>query len=205
MFTGYSIGLEEQLILRIDQELRNQLDDIITKMQTLAHKFDIKRVKERSPFKNVLTVATDPTSSLEVIKNYIRYQAGRKEASKVWKLEETENGKKQVFADAVVQQINDLSENFQKIFDSINDSLEEEMQFLKEETKNRGNQEFFKKQENLELLKNHLQANKQRLKQSIHLNLAQLYLGYLSREHTALVGYGKDDKEQTSNQQPKNK
>lgn len=205
MFTGSNIGLEEQLILRIDQEFRNQMDDVITKMQTLAQKFDIKQVKERSPFKNVLTVATDPTSSLEVIKNYIRYQAGRKDSSRVWKIEKTENGKKQVFADAVVQQLNELLGNFQNIFNSINDSLDQEIQFIKEEGERRENQDLFKKKENLELLKKHLQANEQRLRKSIHLNLAQLYLGYLSREHTALLGYEKDGNEQTSNQKPKSK
>lgn len=205
MFTGSNIGLEEQLILRIDQEFRNQMDDVITKMQTLAQKFDIKQVKERSPFKNVLSVATDPTSSLEVIKNYIRYQAGRKDSSRVWKLEKTENGKKQVFADAVVQQLNELSGNFQNIFSSINDSLAQEIQFIKEDGERRKNQELFNKKEILELLKKHLQANEQRLRKSIHLSLAQLYLGYLSREHTALLGYEKDGNEQISNQKPKNK
>ena len=82
-----TISLEEQLTLRIDRGLKEQLDNIITTMQKIANKFNIKQVKERSPFKNLLSVATEPTSSLEVIKNYIRYQAGRKESSKVWKIE----------------------------------------------------------------------------------------------------------------------
>lgn len=189
MVTSSRLGLEDQLKLRIDKELRNQLDDIIQKMQDLAKQFNIKQVKERSPFKNVLTVATDSSSSLEVIKNYIRYQSGRKESSKIWKLERiTEDGKKQVFADAAVNQINDLSHNFTSIFNAINGSLNEEIESLQEESQRNESRDLSQKQENLELLKKYLCSREQQLKQSIHLTLTQLYLGYLSREHTALVG-----------------
>jgi hypothetical protein len=174
-----TISLEEQLILRIDQELKKQLDNVITTMQEMTKKFEIKQVKERSPFKNVLIVATEQTSSLEVIKNYIRYQAGRKESSKIWKLEVVTNDKKQIFAAAVVEQISNLSINLQAIFDSIYTSLEQEIELLDNDSV---------KREHLELIKQYLQANEQHFRQSIYLNLVQLYLGYLGREHTALVG-----------------
>jgi hypothetical protein len=184
------IDLEEQLALRIDQELRNQLDDVILKMQTIAKIFEIQQVKERSPLKNVLTVATDPTSSLEVIKNYIRYQVGRKDASKIWKLEKHQEGKKEIFANAVIEQINGLIVNLENIFSSIELSIEKEMKpFLDEKNKDLFNPELNQNQiEKLESLKLYLQNNKSSLSQTIHLKLTQLYLGYLSREHTALVG-----------------
>lgn len=174
-----TISLEEQITLRIDRGLKEELDNIITTMQKIANKFNIKQVKERSPFKNLLSVATEPTSSLEVIKNYIRYQAGRKESSKVWKIEVTENGKRQIFADAVVEEISNLSANLQAIFDYIYISLNREIEAV--------NSDYIRR-EYLELIKQYLQANEQHFRGSIHLNLAQLYLGYLGREHTALIG-----------------
>ncbi|MFB2816489.1 hypothetical protein [Umezakia ovalisporum] len=184
------IDLEEQLALRINQELSKQLDDLIVKMQEVTSTFQINQVRERSPLKNVLTTATDPTSSLEVIKNYIRYQVGRKDASKIWKLEKIENGKKQIFANAVIEQINDLITNIEKIFNNINTSIDKELKpFIEDDNKDCINPKLNQSQrEKLESLKVFLQKNKVNISQSIHLKLTQLYLGYLSREHTALIG-----------------
>ena len=170
-----------QLQLRIDQEIKEQLDDILIKMQKMTKRFDIKQVKERSPFRNVLSVAVEPISSLETIKSFIRYQAARKEASKIWRLEFKPNGenKKEIFANAVVQEISYLSNNLQKIYDSISEDLNTEIQSLDDNSPVR---------KNLESLQLYLSNNKQYLDKSIHLELAKIYLGYLSREHTALVG-----------------
>jgi len=173
------LNLNNQLQLRIDQEIKNQLDDILIKMQKMTKKFNIKQVKERSPFRNVLSVAVEPISSLETIKSFIRYQSARKESSKVWRLEVVENGKKEIFANAVVQEIGFLSIYFQKIYDSISKDLSVEIQSLNENSPVR---------KNLEALNLYLNDNKQYLAKSIHLELAKLYLGYLSREHTALIG-----------------
>ncbi|HYW19414.1 MAG TPA: hypothetical protein VE956_08900 [Nodularia sp. (in: cyanobacteria)] len=184
------IDLEEQLALRINQELSKQLDDVIIKMQSITEKFQIKQVKERSPLKNVLTTATDPTSSVEVIKNYIRYQVGRKDASKIWKLEKIEDGKKHLFANAVIEQINDFTTNIENIFNEINISIDKQLKPFVEEC----NQDYINpklnqgQRDNLESLKVFLQKNKVNISKNIHLKLTQLYLGYLSREHTALIG-----------------
>jgi hypothetical protein len=184
------IDLEQQLTLRIDNELSKQLDDIITKMQEMSKKFDIKQIKERSPIKNVLTTATDPASSLEVIKNFIRYQASRKDASRIWKLEINENGQRLIFANAVVEQIDNLTNNVDAIFDSINLSIDKELKpFLSEDAKDSINLMLSETQsKKLEALKLYLENNKPNLAKNIHLKLTQLYLGYLSREHTALIG-----------------
>ncbi|MBE9055745.1 hypothetical protein [Sphaerospermopsis sp. LEGE 08334] len=183
------IELEQQVTLRINQELSKQLDDVITKMQEMAKNFDIKQVKERSPLKNVLTTATDPTSSIEVIKNYIRYQVGRKDASKIWKLEKIENGKKEIFAHAVINQIDGLISNINNIFQSIKSSIDKELNpFLGENDQDCINPKMNNQQrEKLESLKEYLQKNESSISKHIHLKLTQLYLGYLSREHTALI------------------
>jgi hypothetical protein len=98
-------GLEEQVILKINREMRYQLDEIILRIRELAKKFNIASTGEKSPFRNVMTVAVDQSSSLEVIKTYIRYQVGRKDASKIWK-------KDPKFSEAVVEQIDQLSIRF---------------------------------------------------------------------------------------------
>jgi hypothetical protein len=189
MVVHSTIGLEEQLQLRIDKEFRSQLDDVITEMQKVAKKFDISQTKEKSPFKNILAASTEPMSSLEATKNLIRYQVGRKESSKVWKLVLTENGKKQFFAEAVVQQLDGLSENCKTIFATIQTELEKEIESLNEDNSRNENNS---RKEELELLLERLKKNKASLQKTVHLNLAQLYLGYLSREHTALLGFRSD-------------
>ncbi|MDM3843710.1 MAG: hypothetical protein PT116_01360 [Aphanizomenon gracile PMC638.10] len=184
-----TIELEQQLTLRINQEISKQLDDVIVKMQIIAKRFDIKEVKERSPLKNVLTTATDLTSSIEVIKNYIRYQVGRKDGSKIWKIEKIENGKKEIFAHAVINQIDGLITNIQNIFKSIDYSIDKELKpFEGENNQDCINPNLNQNQrEKLRSLKQYLENNKATLTKIIHLKLTQLYLGYLSREHTALI------------------
>ncbi len=178
-----AISLAEQLQLRIDKEFREQLDSMITGMQEITGKFEIERVQEKSPFRNVLSAATEPMSSIEAIKVFIRYQVGRKESSKVWKLTITEDGKKQFFADAVVRKIAGLEKTCEIIFNSIESDLAKEIEALKDEaTKNSP----------LIELKDHLKESKPSLIKAAHLNLAQLFLGYLSREHTALLGFQSD-------------
>lgn len=179
-----AIGLDEQLQLRIDKEFRNQLDDVITNMQKIASKFDIKQVREKSPFKNVLSASTEPMSSLEAIKVFIRYQVGRKESSRVWKLEVVENGKKQFFADAVVTQLDELASNCKVIFDVIEGDLKKEIEVLSDDSS---------RKEDIEALAEYLKERRQELVKTTHLNLAQLFLGYLSREHTALLGFQSDN------------
>jgi hypothetical protein len=178
-----AIGLAEQLQLRIDKEFRKQLDDMITEMQEITGKFEIQKVQEKSPFRNVLSAATEPMSSIEAIKVFIRYQVGRKESSKVWKLTIIEDGKKKFFADAVVRKIADLEKTCEIIFDSIESDLIKEIEALKDAPSS-----------NLTLqeLTDHLKKSKPSLIKAAHLNLTQLFLGYLSREHTALLGFQSD-------------
>lgn len=172
-----SINLQEQLALRIDQGVSQQLDDVVLKVRTISKKFKIEKVNERSPIKNVVTAATEPITSLEVIKNFIRYQAGRKNASEIWKLKDPENANS-LFADEVVTNLNSLANNCKAILDAIEDSISKSLE-------SEDILEF--EMERLKALDQYLQANKDMILQSTHLRLARLYLGYLSREHTALV------------------
>lgn len=172
-----SINVQEQLALRIDQGVSQQLDDVVLKVRSISKKFKIEEINERSPIKNVVTAATESVTSLEVIKNFIRYQAGRKTASEIWKLKDPENAKS-LFADEVVNNLNSLANNCKAILDAIESSISDslEVEDISKIEKDR-----------LKALDQYLQANKSTIIQSLHLRLTRLYLGYLSREHTALV------------------
>lgn len=167
MVANNSIQLKDQLNIRNEREISKQMDSILLKMQSIAKEFKIADADKKSPFRNVLAVAVEPSSSLEVIKNYIRYQVGRKESSPIWKLKKGDK----LFAEIVVFQIDSLLEDVQLIFQNIEKSLsqgDELLSYLKDSN-------------------NHAE-----LKQELHLKLVQLYLGYLAREHTASVGESKE-------------
>ncbi|MGD1804653.1 hypothetical protein ACP6PL_04320 [Dapis sp. BLCC M126] len=142
------------------------MDDIIEAIQKIANDFSIAQKDKKSPFRNVLAAATETGTSIEIIKNYIRYQVGRSGSSPIWK--EKENQK--LFASAVVEQI-----------DSLLEKAEDILKIIRKNT-SKGNpiNDYLENLENRELYKKNL-----------HLKLTQLYLGYLAREHTASVGENK--------------
>lgn len=178
--SNYSkIGLEEQLALRLQQKLSQHLDQVITDIEEIAKQFDISSVKEKSPLKNVLSVAMDTSSSLGVIKVFILSQSGRKDSSPIWKLEHNSAGKKTLFCQILVERLYNLSKVSHQIVSEIKEDVNEKLESLELDSLQRSN---------LESLKNYLQNKEQYIKQSLHLKLTQLYLGYLSRQHTALLG-----------------
>jgi len=157
------LSLQEQLELRIEREISNQMDAIIEKVNRIAKKFSIANKDKKSPFKNVLAVATDSSSSLEVIKNYIRYQIGRKDSSPIWKAANDQ----ELFAMALVKELENLNEDVKKILQRLRKAIP--------------------KSNPLEYYLTDPQTRDQ-IERNIHLKIAQLYLGYLAREHTAMVG-----------------
>ncbi|WP_293132569.1 hypothetical protein [Microcoleus sp. bin38.metabat.b11b12b14.051] len=161
------MSLQEQLELRIEREISNQMDTILEKVNRIAKKFSIDNKDEKSPFKNVLAVATDSSSSLEVIKNYIRYQIGRKDSSLIWKSLVEED----MFAIALVKELNKLNEDVTKILQKLRKNI----------PKNNPLESYLTDTQ-----------NRERIERNIHLKIAQLYLGYLAREHTAMVGEKKE-------------
>jgi len=161
---------QEQLSLRTELEISKQMDSIISeKIVSIAKDFSIAEKDRKSPFKNVLAAATESGASLEVIKNYIRYQVGRSNSSPIWK---TSNNEK-LFATKVVEHLDALNQDAKEIVQRVRRAI------LKESP-----------------LQPYLdnQQNREQLEKDIHLKLAQLYLGYLAREHTALVGEKAADK-----------
>jgi hypothetical protein len=154
--------VKEQLTLLIEQELRYQLDDIIQRMQTLATNFKIgQKGDRRSPLRNLLITATDRTASIEVIKNYIEYQAARSEdVSKVLKL----NYEGEKFGKALIKALDELKLDAKQILNNIIARLPEQHPLVAYLTPTLPTRELA----------------------DLHLRLAQLYLGYLMREHTSL-------------------
>ena len=153
---------KEEFILRVNQETRYQMDSIIQELRDSSDQFKIgEKADKRSPLRNVLNVATDASSSLEVIKVFIRYQAGRKEGSEVWKI--YKDGRS--FAEVTTDRLDQLNEDATQILKRVEVSLPD----------NHPLTSYFQTPEY------------QRDIEDLHLKLAQLYLGYLVREHTALV------------------
>ena len=105
---------ERQTNLKIERAISLQMEEIIPKMQELADSYNLSN--ERSPFRNVLNVATDPGSGIEVTKNYIRYQLGRRGANRMW--QDTADGDT-TFATALVEKIDGLSTDAENIVKSI--------------------------------------------------------------------------------------
>lgn len=106
--------VERQNNLKIEREISLQMENIIPKMQELANNYNLRH--ERSPFRNVLNVATDPGSGIEVTKNYIRYQLGRSGANRMWS--DTSGGDTS-FAVALVSEIEALNKNAEDIVKKI--------------------------------------------------------------------------------------
>lgn len=172
--------LKEELTLRIDRELRYRMDGVIEKLGKLAREFDIghEDTSKRSPLRNILLVASDPTSSIETIKTYMRYQAARD--IKVLAVKH----KDRRFVDALILQLEELEDDAKEIFEQVRTSLSKQHQL----------HEYFQTPEYAKDLKD------------LHLRLAQLYLGSLVREHTALVEEGRGSsktREEKNFSQPK--
>ena len=111
--------LDQQKILVMEQEISIELETLIPNMRKMADNYKLGEVKERSPFRNVLNVATDPTSGIEVTKNFIRYQLGRKGANPMWS--NVFNQKN--LAVALVDEIEELGKDSKAIIERMNKRL----------------------------------------------------------------------------------
>lgn len=110
---------DQQKILVMEQEISLQMEKLIPDMLKMAKNYELGKVSERSPLRNVLNVATDTASGIEVTKNFIRYQLGRSGASTMWK--ETSGGEK--FAVALVSEIDKLGEVSKMIVKNMGEDL----------------------------------------------------------------------------------
>ena len=110
--------LNQQKILAMEREIGLQMEKLIPEMQKMAKNYDLRN--ERSPFRNVLDVATDPASGIEVTKNFIRYQLGRSGANRIWS--NMYDGKS--FAVALVYEIDALGDVSKTIVKKMDERLE---------------------------------------------------------------------------------
>ena len=108
---------EPQKVLVMEKQIGLQMETTISqKMEKLAERYRLGDVREKSPFRNVLNVATELGSGVEVTKNFIRYQVGRSGANRMWR-EQRDNRK---FAVALVDDIDALLEDdVAKVIDSM--------------------------------------------------------------------------------------
>ena len=113
--------LSQQTILLMEQEIGLEMETLIPDMQEMARNYNLR--DEHSPFRNVLDVATDPASSIEVTKNFIRYQLGRRGANQIWG--NTFDGKN--FAVALVEKIDGLRGVSKTIIENMGKRLDTEL------------------------------------------------------------------------------
>lgn len=112
------VTTEKRKNLKIDQKIGLQMETLIPKMQEFADSYDLADVREKSPFRNVLNVATESGSGVEVTKNYIRYQLGRSGANRMWS---GTAGRDESFAVALVKEIDKLGEDAEDIVKKIDE------------------------------------------------------------------------------------
>lgn len=155
--------LRQQLEFRIQKTMADQMDDIIDKINAVAERFSIGNEDKKSPFRNVLSVAISPKSSIGIVKLFIKCQIGKSGASPIW----SKKIGNELFATALVHEIEQLIEDAKHIVKNIRKSI----------PKNNPLNNYV---DNVD--------NQKELTKEIHFKLVQLYLGYLARKHTALVG-----------------
>ncbi|MGF1498500.1 MAG: hypothetical protein ACFB8W_17000 [Elainellaceae cyanobacterium] len=118
--TSSSIQIKDQLELRIEKEVRQQMDNTLEGIKNLATEYKIADKDKKSLFRNVLAVAVEPSSSLEIITDYIHYQVGRGgNASPIWSLKKDNV----LFARELVNAINGLDADVGQILARVETSL----------------------------------------------------------------------------------
>lgn len=91
--------------LKIDRAIDAQLNGMLQQMQKILDDSRIWEGKmEVSQLQNLLTVALD-TDSVELVKNYIRYQIGRDASSGSWR---RMRGSNPVFGDQIIAELDRL-------------------------------------------------------------------------------------------------
>ena len=103
--------IDQQTMLKMEKALRSQMEELIPSMQQMAKDHGLEG--DRSPFRNVLNVAVDTVSDVEVTKNYILYQLGRgqksgKDRESPWRKLGADGEK---FGSVLVDTITGLNEN----------------------------------------------------------------------------------------------
>ncbi len=111
---------KQQKILAMEEEIRLRMETLIPKMQEMVGDYNI--AGDRSPYRNVLNVAVDPSSDVEITKNFILYQLGR-DRNSPWRKTGTENKK---FGLALVEVIAGLDSDAKKVVEAMKEDLNTE-------------------------------------------------------------------------------
>ena len=147
---------KQQKTLKIEEAIRLRMEILIPKMQEMASGYNLR--DQRSPFRNVLNVATDPGSGVEATTNYILYQLGRTGASPSWRNFFQGNDQRfqdKKFAVALVDEIKGLGEEARAVIKKVGENPDTD-------------------------------SGKEQLQQ-VHRRLMQLYLGNLARYQAFLA------------------
>ena len=147
---------KQRKTLKIEEAIRLRMETLIPKMQEMAKGYNLR--SERSPFRNVLNVATNPGGGIEVTKNFILYQLGRTGANPNWQnffKGDTPRFQNKKFAVALVAEINALNEEARTVLTEVGEDPDTD-------------------------------SGKKQLQQ-VHCRLMQLYLGYLARYQAFLA------------------
>lgn len=114
-------GVQYQAIL-MERLTNERMEKIIPRMMKLAESYQLGRVSEKSPFRNVLAISTELGGNIEVTKNFIRYQLGRSEANDVWR----KKAAGESFAVHLVKEIEALKGDAEKIVAKAGEIIREE-------------------------------------------------------------------------------
>ena len=112
---------EQQQILAMEKAIGSQMETLIPEMKKLADEY--KLIGDKSPYRNVLNVAVDPGSDVEVTKNFIRYQLGRDQKDSPWR-KRGKAGKN--FGLVLVKVISGLGSNAKKVVEAIGENPDTE-------------------------------------------------------------------------------
>ena len=118
--TGQDI--DQQTILKMEKAIRSQMETLIPSMQKMARDYNL--AGDKSPYRNVLNVAVDPASDVEVTKNFILYQLGRDQRDSPWGKPD-KKGKK--FGLALVEIISGLGGNAKEVVEAMGEDLNTEL------------------------------------------------------------------------------
>lgn len=112
--------MSQQTILKMEKAICLQMETLIPKMQEMADKYNI--AGDKSPYRNVLNVAVDPASDVEVTKNFILYQLGRDRRSP-WRKTDSKGEKLGL---ALVEAIKRLDDNAKRVVKEIGEDMDTE-------------------------------------------------------------------------------
>ena len=111
---------DQQTILKMEKAISLQMEILIPEMRKMADNYNI--AGDKSPYRNVLNVAVDPASDVQVTLNFIRYQLGR-DSKSPWR-KTVKGGKK--FGLVLVDVISGLSNDAKEIVIKIGENTETE-------------------------------------------------------------------------------